>query len=328
MKEFTEKDKRAVIILDSLINLSYNQKREILSKVKTPSQLLESGEFLHRQEMPNNANISVITYLEEQYPQEFLHLQNYPLCLYCLGKVELLTRGNNLAIVGSRKTLSVALQFASNLAKSACKDYTILTGNTMGVEMEVLKATKGENTVCFLAGGIENEVRSNPSFYSDFLTRGLLVSNYCPSMQTRGYQYIERNELLAKLCQKLVVVSGSESSGVRYTAEYAEKFGKQIYALPYTVGEVSGKLNNALIKRGATILYQIEDLVCQEKKSVRLNPLEEQIVQLIKEGLNTADKIIQRGNFAISEVFTTLVSLEIKDIITKCGADEYALTEF
>ena len=76
------------------------------------------------------------------------------------------------------------------------------------------------------------------------------------------------------------------------------------------------------------ILYQIDDLVCQEKKSVRLNPLEEQIVQLIKEGLNTADKIIQRGNFAISEVFTTLVSLEIKDIITKCGADEYALTEF
>lgn len=327
MKEFTEKDKTAVIILDSLKNLSYNQKREILSNVNKPSQLLQEGGILQGEKFPNNSGITVITYLEENYPQEFLHLQNYPLCLYCLGNIELLNNVSGIAIVGSRKTISVALQFASNLAKRACKQNLIITGNTLGVEQEVLKATGGENTICFLAGGIENEIKTNPSFYSQFLTKGLLIGSFNTQVQTRGYQYIERNELIACLCQKLIVVSGNEQSGVRYTAEFAKKFNKQIYALPYNVGEESGKLTNSLIKEGANILYQIEDLV-QEKKVVELTLLEEQIVQLIKEGFCTVDKIIQNGNFAISQVFTALVSLEIKDVITKCGADEYALTEF
>ena len=328
MKEFTEKDKRAVIILDSLKNLSYNQKREILSNVKNPAELLAEGGALAREQLPDNGEVTVITYLDEEYPEQFLQLENYPLCLYCLGRVELLKSRNLLAMIGSRKTLAVALQFASNLAKSACKQTVVITGNTFGVELEVLKATGGENTVCFLAGGIEQEVKSIPAFYSRFLEKGLLVSSYRPKMQTRGYQYIERNELIARLCDKIVIVSGGEQSGVRYTAEYAEKFGKQIYALPYTVGEPSGKLNNALIKRGATILYQIEDIVKEDKKAVELNEVEEKIVQLVKDGCDTADKIIQNCNYAISEVFTALVSLEIKDVITKCGADEYALTEF
>ncbi len=325
MKEFSEKDKRAIIILDSLKNLSYNQKREILSKVSFPRELFNNGVlngYSHQED-----GITVITYLDKEYPQAFFELKEFPLCLYCLGNIELLS-GNGIAIVGSRKTISVALEFSRNLAKGLISQRVIITGACLGVERAILNATNGENTICFLASGIPQAIKLNPDEIRKFCQKGLLISQYPPSVKEIGYQYIERNRLIAKLCKEMVVVSGDENSGVRYTAEFATSYGKKIYALPYNVGEPSGRLCNKLIKSGATLLYKIEDLIEVKKPEKELSQNELFILSLIKNGINSVDKIVEKSGIAVGDVFTALVSLEIKDSIIKSGADEYALIEF
>ncbi len=326
MKEFSEKDKSAIIILDSLKNLSYNQKREILSKVKSPQELFNKGVINGYPKIENG--ITVITYLDELYPKTFLELKDFPLCLYCYGNISLLQK-SGVAIVGSRKTISVALEFCRNLSQNLLKQKVVITGASAGVEREVLNATDGgENLICFSAGGVNEEIKSCPSFWSKFCQKGLLVSQYLPNEKIIGYRYIDRNRLIAKLCEELIVISGNENSGVRYTAEYAKSYHKKIYALPYNVGEPSGKLCNELIKSGAYLLNKIEDITQTNKTELDFTPSELAVLELIKNGINSVDKIVENSGMAVGEIFTALVSLEIKDSIIKCGADEYALTEF
>jgi len=323
MKEFSEKDKSAIIILDSLQNLSYNQKREILQKVEFPRELFDYETI---NGYPKLEGVTAITYLDELYPKQLLELKDFPLCLYCLGNISLL--GTGTAIVGSRKTISVSLEFAKDLAKNLCKQTVIITGTSLGVENKVLNATGGENTICFLACGIYQEKNLNPEQIKAFCQKGLIVSQYPPSVKQRGYQYIERNRLIAKLCDKMIVISGGENSGVRYSAEYAKLYLKPIYALPYSVGEPSGVLCNQLIKSGATLLYKIEDIIKVENPKIELTPDEKVIIDLISKGVTTLDKIVEQSGLVASQVFIALVSLEIKDCIIKSGADEYALTKF
>jgi DNA processing protein len=57
------------------------------------------------------------------------------------------------------------------------------------------------------------------------------------------------------------VVSGALKSGTLYTAEYAEEYGRDLFAVPYSVGVYSGEGCNDLIKRGAILTDKAEDIL-------------------------------------------------------------------
>jgi len=246
--------------------------------------------------------------------------------LYCLGNTELLNSLNKLAIVGSRKTLSPVLKFVNLLVKEVCKSRVIIGGNTAGVEEEIIFSTQGQNTICFVAGGIEKSF-SNKDLKTLALN-GLIISEYYPTVSQKGYQFIDRNRLIATLCQEMLVISGSEKSGVRYTVDFAKQAYKTIYALPYTVGEVSGELCNKEIKDGAILVDKLTEFIKVEKVRAPLGKTEEIVLSLIEEGTTIEDEIIEQSNLPVQEVLQALVTLEIKDYVVKCGATEYALTKF
>ncbi len=338
-------DKYALVLLDSLPFLTYHQKREILKKVENPSEILNKEFILSLPNFDkldkvveaineNNLNkaidvcnkYTVITYLEQDYPDNFWDLEDYPLCLYCLGDISLLKQDNLLSVVGSRKTLPAVLKFVNMLVKEVVKTRVIIAGNTEGVEEEILLSSNGENTICFLGGGIEKSF-SNKHVYTAS-KNGLIISEYYPTFLQKGYNFIDRNRLIASLCQEMLIISGTEKSGVRYTVDYAKQNGKTLYALPYTVCEPSGELCNQEIKNGAILVSKLSDLVKVEKQKPSLTPNEKIILELIEQGITLEDEIIEKSNLEVQQVLQCLVTLEIKDYVIKAGATEYALTNF
>lgn len=338
-------DKLALILLDSLNFLSYNQKREILKNTVNTrdildKEFLQSLSFIDKIDRVTESiteqnlnlakdvlqNYTVITYLDSSYPDCFWQLEDYPLCLYCLGDTSLLNSQDILSVVGSRKTLPSVLKFVNLLTKQVAKSRVIVCGNTQGVEEEILYSTNGQNTICFLAGGIEKSF-SNKDLFS-VAKNGLIISEYYPTYSQKGYQFINRNRLIAMLCQDMLIISGAEDSGVRYTIDFAKQNYKNLYALPYTVGEPSGEICNQEIKNGAKLVCKLQDLVKVQNTRPSLTSQESIVLKLIEQGTTQEDEIIEQSNLPVQEVLQILVTLEIKDYIIKSGATTFALTKF
>lgn len=352
MKDCIDKNKKALIILDSLQFLTYRQKREIIDSVEKIENLFLNHEVVfqlldkwNKSDKKSTytfamresyfdfiksiyVDVEVVSYLDNDYPAKFLNLEDYPLLIYYSGDYSLIKANNILGVAGSRKTINQALLFTEKVLSSYV--YPIITGNSQGVEM--LALAKGKNVICVLAGGIRNlypEESSN--LVAKIRTSGLVISEYPPTEKVSKYSFIARNRLIACLCDNLFVVSSSFKSGIRHTVEFALDYGKEIFTLPYTIGETSGELCNELIKNGANVVTRVEDIleyfgIKNERKEIEITPMQQKVLDIITSGVKEIDKIIMESKLRPEEVLTALTILELNDLIVKSGADCYSLS--
>lgn len=358
MKTYTEKDKKALIILDSLDFLTYNQKRLILAEYDYPYEILEDSKpccrlldgwgksdkkgvleyalceeyfaFLNK----SYGKVNYVTCFDENYPKRLACLNNFPLVLYCYGDLNLLDATTTLGIAGSRKTLKVALDLCEKVVRDCGEKVTFVCGNSEGVESLVLNSCTKVNVICVLASGIKR-IYPEHSFESVLKTarNGLVISEYPPYESTKQHYFARRNRLIAGLSDSLFVVSGSLKSGVKSTVDGALDYGKDIYAIPYGIDEESGMLCNELIKNGAYCVTGVEDFLTKysiKKTNSEKNftPLQQKVYDVISEGAKTTDKIIEVSGLKSDEVLTALVMLELDGVLIKVGADEYSITRF
>lgn len=358
MKNCTEKNKKALIILDSFNFLSYNQKREILARYASPEIMFENVDFAYelldkwgkgskkdpfkygmtKQYFDFLANfyknLEIVTYLDEEYPQRLFDLENYPLALYCYGNLALLNAPETIAIAGSRKTLSPYLAFAKEVAKTVSEKAVIVLGNSEGVECCAMDSVENGNVICVLAGGFD-KIYPQTSYNSvrRIAKNGLVISEYPPADSVKSYSFEQRNRIIAGLADTLFVVSGSFKSGVKSICENALNLGKDVCCLPYNITEESGRLCNDLIKNGAYLVTDIQDFktkygIYENKKEKEFTPLTQKVYDLISDGVNSVDKIIEVSHMKSEELLTALVLLELQGAIIKTGADEYSPTHF
>lgn len=358
MKNCTEKNKKALIILDSFNFLSYNQKREILARYVNPEIMLENVDIAyelldkwdkgHKKEpfkygmteqyfeflAKYYKNLEVVTYLDDEYPQRLFELENYPLALYCSGNLELLNAPETLAIAGSRKTLSPYLAFTKEVVKTVSEKAVIVLGNSEGVECCAMDSVENGNVICVIAGGFD-KLYPQTSYNSvhRIAKNGLVISEYPPCDSVKCYSFEQRNRIIAGLADTLFLVSGSFKSGAKSTCENALNLGKDVYCLPYNITEESGKLCNDLIKNGAYLVTDIQDFkskyeIFENEKEKKFTPLTQKVYDYISDGINTVDKIIEASHMKSEELLSALVLLELQGAIIKTGADEYSPTHF
>ena len=122
----------------------------------------------------------------------------------------------------------------------------------------------------------------------------------------------------------MLVISAGIKSGTLYTAEYAGEYGKDLFALPYSVGVKSGEGCNELIKRGAILtdnpkeileFYGLED----KEDKVQLSDTEKDIIKALSDGQMHIEKLSAVLNKRTFEIMPTLSILEIKGVIAKGG---------
>ena len=136
---------------------------------------------------------------------------------------------------------------------------------------------------------------------------------------------------IAGLSKGVLIVRAGKKSGTLYTAEYAEEYGRDLFAIPYSVGIASGVGTNDLIKRGAILTDTPEDILLfygiEEKKSEteELTDIEKAVVTAIAEEPLHIEKICEKTGKKVFEIASVLSFLEIKGIIVKAGINVYGL---
>ena len=281
-----------------------------------------------------------ITLESELYPEPLKNTPNPPLVLYAKGNAELL-KSKMLGVVGSRKSLPLSLSIAKDFATELIANgLTLVTGTAEGVDSEVLKAALSSGAVISVsAGGLNNIYPAiNRDLIGKVAERGLLISEHREYVKAQPYFFPVRNRIIAGLSEGVLVVSGKTTSGTMHTASYCIEYGKDLFAIPYSPGIASGAGPNELIKRGAFLVDDPNDILSfygiERAKEITsdaisndsgFNDTERQIISVLQDGALHIEKIAELTGRQVFEITSALMVLEINGKIYKNGINTYGL---
>lgn len=350
----------SLLWLDSFLGLEYLHKQELYKLIdgkKDIKALIESGrEYIENNvgkdkyslilasanqtyldyvlESLERKTVTAVTVASDGYPEALKNITCPPLVLYCKGDVSLLKTENKFGIVGSRKSLPLSIRIAENYTEELIDaGFTPVTGIAEGVDKTVIETAvkKKAKAVSVIAGGFDNVYpKSHENLLNVLSENGLVISEQPPEVAPKPYLFPIRNRIIAGLSRGVLIVSGGKPSGTFYTAEYAEEFGRDVFAVPYGIGVSSGVGCNELIKRGAMLTDTPRDItdyygIKTERREVILSETEKAIVEVLSEGGVHIDKICSALGKKIFEISPVLSMLEIKGIIVKNGINGYGL---
>ena len=273
------------------------------------------------------------------YPKELLKIKNPPKEIYYKGT--LMENEICLAIVGTRKWTTygkqVALEFASVLSKAGI---TIVSGLAPGIDTFAHLACVEENkrTIAVLGTGLDEK-----SFYPKENLKlakkivesgGCLISEYPPGTYGTRFTFPQRNRIISGLSKGVLVIEAGEKSGALITAEYAFSQKKTVFAIPGTIYSRTSKGTNFLIKKGAKLVDNPQEILQELNLSQKIenknfidnrNFEEKTILEILNKGAFHIDEIIKKSKLDPSIVAKTLITLEIEGVVRNLGGNIYSL---
>ena len=352
------KDEFAVILLDSMMGLEYKHKKRILDCFSTPAESFDDSDAFKEAvfsvvedskaktviastdqsyldfvlEKYEKRGTKVVTYLSDDYPESLRHVDCPPLCLYSNGNVDLLKEKNTFAIVGSRKCLpdicALTKDFAAKLAEAGV---CLVTGSAGGADTATIDgALASGKVISVLAGGINHVYPDyNKRLIDKVEKNALVISEQPPDYEVKPWMFPVRNRIIAGLSKGVLIAGGKKDSGARHTATFALEGGKDVYAFPYSVGIATGELNNYLIKNGAYLCDDVNDILNNlgiektEETSLDLEEDQLKIYELIKNGKDSVDMLLEASGMKMFELAPVLTELEVGGFIVKLAGNNY-----
>lgn len=284
--------------------------------------------------------IKTIGIKEKGYPQALKKISNPPEKLFYRGKM--LAEENCFAVVGTRRCShygkQVALEIADDLAGAGL---TIVSGLAEGIDTCAHSATveRKKRTIAVLGTGLDKSSiypQSNLRLTEKIIeTGGCLISEYPTGTHGTKFTFPERNRLISGLSMGVLVVEAKKRSGALITAKWAKKQGKKVFAVPGKVHSQNSWGCHRLIKEGAVLTRNSEDILKElpiqslpfNKKGGIRGENEEEILILksLKEGPLYIDQIIKKVNLSPAAVASTLTVLEVEKKIRNLGNSTFAL---
>jgi DNA processing protein len=217
-----------------------------------------------QQEKMMESGAVLVTLGDPLYPRPLREIFDPPTSLFARGRVELL-QSLSLAVVGTRRPTPYGLAAAERLAADlAHAGLTIVSGMARGVDTAAHKGALmvGGDTVAVLGCGVDVVYPSeNRKLAADLAAKGLIVSEFLMGAVAFPQNFPIRNRIISGMSVGVMVVEGAQYSGSAITAKLALDQGREVFAVP---GNITSKLSwgpNLLIKQGARLVQDWNDVV-------------------------------------------------------------------
>ncbi len=245
-----------------------------------------------QQEKAIQAGAQVVTLSDPRYPVRLKEIFDPPIMLFARGSVELLN-SLNLGIVGTRRPtpygLAVTERLSSDLARAGL---TIVSGMARGVDTAAHRGTlaAGGNTIAVLGCGVDLVYPSeNRRLAADIAAKGLIISEFPMGAPAYPQNFPIRNRIISGLSLGVLITEGAQYSGSSITARLALDQGREVFAVP---GSIISKMSwgpNLLIKQGAKLVQDWNDVVVELPPDERRMLAERSQRRLFGEGAETAE---------------------------------------
>ncbi len=276
-----------------------------------------------------------ITLHSPLYPPLLKEIHNPPKLLYYRGNLDRLSDPHCLGVVGSRKPSAYGKIMTKRLVESlATNGITIISGLAYGIDaiahQSALDAVADRGlTIAVLACGLDS-----PSIYPYAHNRlaetiinagGLLLSEYPPGTPALPHHFVLRNRIIAGLSKGVLITECGLKSGALITTKHALEQNRDIYALPGPVNSSMSTGPNHLIKQGAQLITEADDILLNFGispqishqtiiSSANLTNQQDKVLQCLQIA-KSPDDIRADTGLAIAEINTILTILEINGLI-------------
>ena len=188
--------------------------------------------------------------------------------LIAIGNTNLLNYPMSLAIVGARNASIAGRKMASRIAYDLSQnDVLIISGMARGIDSAAHKGalySKNQHgpTIAVLGTGPDIIYPSeNKELYDNICQNGLIISEFPFGTSAQISNFPRRNRIISALSLGVLIVEANLHSGSLITARTALEQGKEIFAVPGSPLENRSKGPNMLIKEGAILTEDSNDIL-------------------------------------------------------------------
>ncbi|AOW21193.1 DNA-processing protein DprA [Urechidicola croceus] len=278
-------------------------------------------------------NIQSVYFQSDEYPERLKHCIDAPILLFQDGKINLKNQ-RIISIVGTRKMSLYGRDFINNFIEEL-KPYNpiIVSGFAYGVDITAHKAAIKNDlqTIGVLAHGLEKMYpKTHKKYVHQVNDNGGFFTEFWHKEEPLREHFLKRNRIVAGISEATIIVESAEKGGSLVTADIANSYSRDVFAVPGKVTDSLSKGCNALIKTNkAGILTCTQDLVdalnwedtsltkiaVQKQLFIDLQG-EEKIIYdyLLKKGKEHMDVIALDCNIPVYKLATLLFSLEMKGV--------------
>lgn len=281
-----------------------------------------------------SSQITILFYLDDVYPDRLKHIYDAPLVLYYQGSSDL-NQARSLAVVGTRKATDYGKRMTQSLIEQSIGcPVVFVSGLAYGIDIEVHKhcIDLGLENIAVLAGGFNYVYPAKHKRFLDQMVQcGGVLSEYPLHQKPDPRFFPLRNRIIAGMTDATVVIEAAEKGGALITADYANNYHREVFAVPGNLEKIFSEGCNALIQKHKATIYTSWDALAlqmnwreagdrvQPKKALSWNRLTEDESQvmaiLIKQGECSLDQMAWRAQKKVTDLAITLLNLEFQGLV-------------
>jgi len=286
----------------------------------------------------------ILFYLDKEYPYRLKQIADAPTLIYYQGTSDL-NASRILSIVGTRKSTQygkdVTDQFLSDLA---LYEPLIISGLAYGIDIAAHRAALKNNlsTIGVMASGLDIIYPSAHQKTAEHMKlQGGLLSEYPFGTKPDAPRFPARNRIVAGLADATLVIEATEKGGALISADLANDYDRDVFAVPGPIHAVSSAGCNELIKTNraalctcaADIVKALNWSLLKEQVPVKavldLEMLSEEEQSIMKLLLAAEDEHIDtlswKTQLPISKVASLLLQLEFQGLVRSLPGKKFAL---
>lgn len=288
--------------------------------------------------------VEILFYTHPNYPERLRHFSDSPPLLFLDGNTNLNTL-KTIGIVGTRQATAYGKEITEKIIEEI-KLYqpTIISGLAYGIDIHAHKAALSAklSTIAVMASGIDIVY---PSIHKEIAYKmkenGGLLTEYRPGTKPDPSFFPARNRIVAGLCDAIIIIEAAFKGGALITAEIANSYSREVFAVPGNLGSKYNEGCNHLIKTHKAHIYtsvkdleyilnwdieKKEKIVPRHKISDTLEGDERTIAEMLvdKDGM-AIDELSWKTNISINKLSSVLLTMEFNGLITALPGKKFKL---
>jgi DNA processing protein len=225
-------------------------------------RIFPRDEAVEELEAAARMNVAFVALGEDDYPARLAMIDDAPPLVAVRGQAAVLNKPM-IAVVGSRNASAAGIRLAEQLAHDlGAAGHVVVSGLARGIDAAAHRASVATGTVAVLAGGHDRIYPpEHAPLVEALIQNGAAVSEMPLGHGPRGHDFPRRNRLISGLSLGVIVVEAAQKSGSLITGRMALEQNREVFAVPGSPLDPRAAGTNALLKQGATMVTEAEDVL-------------------------------------------------------------------
>jgi DNA processing protein len=334
----------------------FEAKKEKLLKISGVGNTIVEN-FSKRGELFNQAqktiekaekeHAKIIFYNDADYPERLKGLYDSPAILYYKGNATL-NHPRTIGIVGTRKMTDYGKKITEDIVEGLQNhNVQIISGLALGIDGAAHRAAveNGISTIGVMANGVDLVYpSSHQKMAEQMLLNGALISENPFGVQPLAQLFLARNRIIAGLSDVVVVVESAKKGGAMVSAEFANNYHREVFAVPGTLANRFSEGCNKLIQQNKALIYtSVSDIiealnwdaeVTDNKRIKKTEPLidlskftneEASVISILKKGELQIDDLSWQTQISMNRLASLLLNLEFQGIVKAMPGKKFGL---